>query len=233
MLKGIWDAYVWSSQLVLHALSLWAILKIGLAIQSFTQPDPASSNHSPTSHRGKTQFVLRLPTFPLFHPNAHQNAPNASPALRLILWCLDNLLAPTVDAAVSILSKGTSLVRCIKQACQIFAVNSVMKPLGTRLNRGIAQLASRPAFIPGTAYQTAFRYFRPVSFLLCIFAVLVVVVGVSLELVALCFGSLLIVATVNIGTTKDCEVNDDGLPDSTPDMANAGLIGVLLQTEES
>lgn len=231
VLKAAWDAYVWSTQFVPHVVLVCAILKLGLFLLS-SQVGQAAFRHPPiASYRGRLQGVSRRPSLPPFHPNAQPMVLNSPSALSLILWYWSNVVAPAVDVVMSALSKWSSLVESIKHASPVSTINSVIIPLGTRLNRGIAQLSTLDAFIPDVAvYRTALQYFRPASFLLIVFAVLVAVLGLSLELAVLGVGGLLVVATADIGASEESEA-DNIVADSTPEMTNAGLVGVLLADE--
>jgi hypothetical protein len=190
---------------------------------------------STPSCRGRMHNVGHQPIPPPFHPDARDPfVPNTPTGLDLVVRFLDKVIA---SISMPALSKATLLlsvtkVKFLKWTCPISRINTIVTPLSTRLNRGIAQLSTIPgALAEAAAYTATLRYICAVSFLFSLLVGLVVIAGVPIEFATLCFGGLLLIAPGDVGATRDEENNEPSSRSgvsSALETRNAGIAATLL-----
>ncbi|CAE6464355.1 unnamed protein product [Rhizoctonia solani] len=196
----IWSVCVHITIATLYCAFAWMVLKLVAYHAAGTPANPVTNHSKATLRRGKKNGVEHSLVISPFHPNAPahpQDMPFPEQMLRFLDETLNRLatLSPTPFGMVSM----TEILQ------RLTYINVARGPLDSRLNRGIAQVSTLCDQV--IAHRTViFRYLCPTTFLCCLFAGLVAIVGVSVELTMLmCSGALVLVAAGDLGAGEEDE----------------------------
>lgn len=217
---GLLQSFLLTVQLLaVTGILLLALFRIIDALGAI--PLSLTQHTSMTLRRGKQYHVCRIPNRSPFHPNAYVEPQHRNhSAYCWMMWLVDEVLTPAIKV---IASAGLAFViRKLKDVCSMQNLKTRVAPVGTRIQRGIAQVATlQKAFASQTAaFRIPYRYLCPASCVLALFVELVFVVGTPVGVTAvLCFGGLLLIVAGDIGASGPQEDESEGDQDEVDNTA--------------